>query len=90
MNLLLLYQEEIAADGTVILHGRRFKQMIQVHQSKVGDEVRVGVVNGLIGYAEVLQIEADHLVIHPHCTMPPPNPIPLTLFRLVEAGYATT
>lgn len=79
MNLLLLHEEEIAADGSVTLHGRRFKQMVQIHQTKVGDEVRVGIVNGLMGRAEIQQIKIDHLVIHPHCEVSPPKPLPVTL-----------
>jgi len=79
VNLLLLHQDEFAADGCVTLRDRRFKQLTQVHKIEVGDSVRVGIINGLMGEAEVLQVFSDRVTLKPECLSRPPPPLPLVL-----------
>jgi len=79
MNLLLLQPEELADDGVVTLCDRRFNQLTQVHQVVVGDQVRVGIINGLMGQAEILQLTPDHVVLHPTCEDKPPQALPMIL-----------
>ncbi len=79
MNLLLLEKNEVSADGCVVLRDRRFDQLVQVHGVTAGDSVRVGLIDGLMGSAEVLQVTHDHVVLRPNCTIDPPQPMPLVL-----------
>ncbi len=79
MNLLLLHEEEFAVDGRVTLRGRRYDQLIQILKIEVGDSIRVGVVDGLMGNAEVLQVARDHVVLQPCCSIMPPKALPLVL-----------
>ncbi len=58
MNLLLLEPEE-ASGGEVVLHGARARHVREVLRLDVGDGLRVGVVDGPTGTAEVLQVGPD-------------------------------
>ncbi len=63
MNLILLDKEEIAADRTVPLTGRRAEHIIKVLRSKRGDTLRVGIINGAIGTALITEIKDGTVVI---------------------------
>ena len=54
MNIVLLHPAELPATGQVLLTERRAKHIHRVIQAKPGDNLRVGVVNGQMGLAEVL------------------------------------
>ena len=43
----------------IVLRDRRLTHMQEVHRVAVGDSMRVGRVNGLIGTAEVLRLQAQ-------------------------------
>ncbi len=58
MNLLLLEEADFIAADRVILRDRRLKHMQEVHRAEIGDSVRVGRINGLLGNAELLRLEA--------------------------------
>ena len=53
MNLLLLRPEELAPDGTARLTGRRLMHAREVLHASAGDVLRVGVLGGRRGIAEV-------------------------------------
>ncbi len=54
MNLLLLRQEEIGADSIVKRTDRRLTHLREVLKVQHGQQLRVGVLGGLMGTAEVL------------------------------------
>ena len=54
MNLLLLAPDEIAADGTALLTGRRHDHARAVLRVQAGETLRVGVRGGRCGSGEVL------------------------------------
>lgn len=55
MNIILLDKDEL--DGTHLhLSDHRAKHIVKVLRSEPGDRVRIGVVNGAIGYGTILQI----------------------------------
>lgn len=79
MNLLLLEEADFIAADRVVLRDRRLKHMQEVHRSEVGDSLRVGCVDGLLGSAQVLRLEsreAELLVSFEHA---PPVKLPMTL-----------
>ena len=65
MNLILLEPDEIQADGLAVLTGKRARHVREVLQAAPGEEIRVGVVDGPMGVATVLE---DSKQLHLSCT----------------------
>ena len=55
MNLILLEPDEIQADGTAVLAGKRARHVREVLQAGEGEEIRVGVADGALGTATILE-----------------------------------
>ena len=55
MNLILLEPGEIQADGTAVLSGKRARHVREVLKAAPGEEIRVGVVDGAMGTATILE-----------------------------------
>jgi RsmE family RNA methyltransferase len=53
--------------------------MQEVHRSEVGDSLRVGRINGLMGSAELLRLEAGEAELRVTLDQSPPAKLPLTL-----------
>ncbi|MCX4218802.1 MULTISPECIES: 16S rRNA (uracil(1498)-N(3))-methyltransferase [Pseudomonas] len=79
MNLLLLEEADFIAADRVVLRDRRLTHMQEVHRSEVGDSLRVGRINGLMGSAELLRLEAGEAELQVTLDQPPPAKLPLTL-----------
>lgn len=54
MNLILLEPEELQPDGTAILTGLRARHAREVLRAVPGEQIRVGVVEGPLGVATIL------------------------------------
>jgi len=78
MNLVLLEQAEVEAGRDVALSGRRYDHVKTIHRAKVGDSLRVGVVDGCVGEAVVTEID-DHEVRLSIGELAEPAPAPLKL-----------
>ena len=72
MNLLLLQDGDLAADGTARLTGRRLLHARDVLRAQAGDELRVGRLGGAVGRGEVLRLGEDELVLRVELGGPPP------------------
>ncbi len=79
MNLLLLEDADFVAADRVILRDRRLKHMQEVHRAEVGDTLRVGRIDGLLGSAELLRLEAHEAELRVNLDSAPPAKLPLTL-----------
>ncbi|KIF65520.1 16S rRNA methyltransferase [Pseudomonas fluorescens] len=79
MNLLLLEEADFIVADRVILGDRRLTHMQEVHRSEVGDSLRVGRINGLMGSAELLRLEAGEAELRVSLDQTPPVKLPLTL-----------
>jgi RsmE family RNA methyltransferase len=79
MNLLLLEEADFIAADRVVLRDRRLTHMQEVHRSQVGDSLRVGRINGLMGSAELLRLEAGEAELRVTLDQSPPAKLPLTL-----------
>ncbi len=55
MNLILLEPEELADDGTAVLSGPRARHVREVLRSEPGAILRVGLIDGPMGTATVLE-----------------------------------
>ncbi|WP_122664125.1 16S rRNA (uracil(1498)-N(3))-methyltransferase [Pseudomonas viridiflava] len=79
MNLLLLEDADFVAADRVVLRDRRLKHMQEVHRAEVGDTLRVGRIDGLLGSAELLRLEAHEAELRVNLDSAPPAKLPLTL-----------
>lgn len=83
MNLLLLEQDDFVAADRALLRGRRLTHLHEVHRAAVGDQLRVGRLDGLMGHATLLRLEADEAELAIELDQPPPAKLPLTLLLAV-------
>lgn len=79
MNLILLDEEDFIAAKQVCLHGRRREHILNIHRAVVGDELRVGLLNGLIGRGKILKVTDQELEMELFLDQHPPKPLPVTL-----------
>ena len=63
MNLILLEPDEIDARGGVLLSGRRADHVRAVLRAVPGQRVRVGVVDGAVGLANVDSITPENVTL---------------------------
>jgi RsmE family RNA methyltransferase len=95
VNLLLLHDEDFAADGTVLLTGRRLRHAREVLRAAHGDVLRVGRLHGKLGEGEVLHLDDRELRLRVTLNQEPPPrarvdlllamPRPKALKRLLPA-----
>ena len=74
MNLILLESDEIQAEGMAVLAGKRARHVREVLQAGEGEGIRVGVVDGALGTATILE-DAKQLRLQCALTDPVP-PVP--------------
>jgi len=72
MNQVLLEPDDLLEDGTARLTGRRLRHALEVLRAAEGDVLRVGLLGGPIGTAEVLKADGGELLLRPSFTGPPP------------------
>ncbi|HDS1698022.1 MULTISPECIES: 16S rRNA (uracil(1498)-N(3))-methyltransferase [Pseudomonas] len=83
MNLLLLEETDFVSANRVVLADRRFTHMQEIHRVAVGDNLRVGRINGLMGKATVLRLEKHEAELAVTFDRQPPAKLPLTLVLAV-------
>lgn len=72
MNLILLEENDFTAPNTVTLVGRRLQHVLAVHRASVGDTLRVGLINGLMGDGVISSLDTDALQLSVRLTLAPP------------------
>ncbi len=83
MNIILFEKDELAED-CVLLSDRRAKHIVKVLQSREGDRLRVGMLDGQIGEARVVSVKrkypfAVELLVNLRSRPVPPPAIDLLL-----------
>lgn len=78
MNLLLLNSYQIT-DNIAQVTGRQLKQLTQVQRCSIGDTVRLGVMNGLMGSGTLVELNDSRALLKIDLTTPAPTSVPLTL-----------
>lgn len=73
VNLVLLELHEAQSLDEVCLTGRRAQHLRKVLRCQVGDRVRMGVVDGLVGTAEVSYVERDRVCLRVELGHRPPD-----------------
>jgi RsmE family RNA methyltransferase len=75
VNLILIDHSEIGAEGLVRMTGARATHIRHVLRATVGDDVRVGVIEGPRGVGTVAAIDDDAVVVRCVCEVEiPPRP----------------
>lgn len=75
MNLILLDSNAIHGNDSVVLDGRQSEHVIDVLHAKCGDSLKVGIIGGGTGHANILEISNNHVIISaPHIDTLPPRP----------------
>ncbi len=63
----------------ITLRERRLHHLRQVHRASVGDTLRVGEINGLMGEGKIIEINEECAVLSVVLHEPPPDKLPLCL-----------
>ncbi|WP_151703800.1 16S rRNA (uracil(1498)-N(3))-methyltransferase [Nitrincola alkalilacustris] len=63
MNLILIDPAELGEEGRVCLTDRRFEHIRSVHKANPGDTLRMGVLGGEVGVAQVLQMDDRQVLL---------------------------
>lgn len=79
MNLILLHATDYVSNDTVIIMDRRFEHIRSIQKPEIGQKLKVGLMNGLIGYGIVKALDENSLKLEISLTEPPPPALPLTL-----------
>ncbi len=86
MNLIILFKNDFIEDtGRVRIQDHRSAHILKVNKPSVGDELRVGLVNGNIGCGRITCIEENEIEMDVVLDREPPEPLQLTLiFAMVR------
>lgn len=80
MNLVLLTDEDVVSSGQAIIRDqRRVQHILTIHNAQAGDQLKVGMVNGLLGRATITALDAREIYLDLSLQASPPPPLPLTL-----------
>jgi RsmE family RNA methyltransferase len=80
VNLVLLLDEDwIEADCRVRLEGRRRRHVLEIHRAGVGDALRVGRLDGAVGYGRITRVDEHALEMEVRLDADPPPPLGITV-----------
>ncbi len=79
MNLLLLQPQQLESETHARVSGRHAAHIRHVLQANEGDEIKAGILNGMLGRAQITAIHADAINLQLQLDTPPPPALPLTL-----------
>lgn len=84
MNLLLFDDSDLGLDGRLKVQDRRARHLIEIHRAQIGDSVRVGKIDGLMGFGRITDLSQSdssfEATLEVQCDTPPPPKLPLTLY----------
>ncbi len=79
MNLLLLNPSDFISENSVRLTGRALKHVLDVHRAEVGDTLRVGLINDLMGEGVITSLSKEFMELDVALSEQAPEPLPLTV-----------
>lgn len=79
MNLILLFADDFIAPDCVRLSGRRLQHMREVQQPAVGDQLRVGLLDGQVGSGTLQHFDSEYAELQVRLEREPPPRLPLRL-----------
>ena len=72
MNIILLEPRELSPSGEVTLSDHRARHLTKVLRVKLGDNIRVGLLDGPCGAGRVVSIDARNVTLECRCEDAPP------------------
>lgn len=79
MNLLLFTAADRVGADRILVRDRRLTHLRQVARPAVGDVLRVGEIDGLMGEGRILEIDDEHATLAVSVHQAPPAKLPLCL-----------
>lgn len=79
MNLILLFESDFISEDKVHLTDHRALHIQKVHRADVGDSLKVGLLNQLMGSGVVVRSDSEGVILQISFTQKPPAPLPITL-----------
>ena len=79
MNIILINNSDLINPNQAIIADHRASHIIQVIKSKIGDKLRVGIVDGQLGEALVTSISASRIELEIKLTDTAPPALPVIL-----------
>ncbi len=80
MNLILFSEADFISENVIAIRdARRLAHITHVHQIKLGDTLKVGLINGKIGSGEVITFNHTEIHLRVSLTQASPKPLPVTL-----------
>ena len=79
MNLLIFTDSDRRGDNQVEVRDRRLQHLLQVLNTEVGDNVRVGELGGLMGNGTIGELNNERALLTVPLDQAPPDKLPLTL-----------
>lgn len=79
MNLIVLQETDFIDSTHVRLSDRRLEHIVKVHRAAPGQQLRVGLLNGGIGFGEIIALTDQQVELRVELQGNPPPPLPLTL-----------
>jgi len=79
MNLILLFKTDFISDDMVSLNGQRFEHLRKVLRVEQGSCIKVGLLDGKLGMAEVIELNKDNINLKVKLSDEAPAALPLTL-----------
>jgi RsmE family RNA methyltransferase len=79
MNLILLCEDDFVGPRRVRLYGRRLQHVLAVHRARIGDTLRVGMVDAQLGSGLITVLDTEALEMDVCLDQVPPLALPVTL-----------
>jgi RsmE family RNA methyltransferase len=80
MNIVLFSEADFIGDNVIAIRdSRRLEHISQIHQIKLGETLKVGLLNGNMGSGLVVFFNETEIQLQVSLTQPPPAPLPVTL-----------
>lgn len=80
MNIVLFSEADFISDNLIAIRdARRLAHISQVHQIKLGETLKVGLLNGNMGSGLVIFINETEIQLQVSLTQAPPKVLPVTL-----------
>ncbi len=80
MNLIVLFEQDfIGPDEAAIRDARRLRHLLDIQRVALGDQLKVGLLNGKLGIGTVTRLNGDEIQLKVSLTSAPPPALPLSL-----------
>lgn len=79
MNLIILFEQDFVAQNKVRLKDRRLKHVLTVHRAKLGDSLKVGLLNNKMGKGLITKLNEEEMEMDVELLEPSPSPLNVQL-----------